>query len=95
MAPGMRYGGASNFDGVFTQTQRDVFSSSTVTKEHLGSLFAPACSSFFGIYKFLIPIFLLALTLFSLSFLNEYFYLVNLVEILFACICDNSLAILN
>lgn len=48
MAPGMLYGGASNFDGVFTQKQRDMFSSSTATKEHLGSLFAPACSSFLG-----------------------------------------------
>lgn len=56
MAPGILYGGASNFDGVFTQKQRDMFSSSTATKEHLGSLFAPACSSsFFGIS--LTPIF--------------------------------------
>lgn len=47
MAPGILYGGASNFDGVITQKQRDMFSSSTATKEHLGSLFAPACSSSF------------------------------------------------
>lgn len=48
MAPGMLYGGASNFDGVFTQKQRNMYSSSTTAaaaKEHLGSLFAPACSS--------------------------------------------------
>ncbi|KAL3342920.1 hypothetical protein AABB24_026788 [Solanum stoloniferum] len=47
MAPGILYGGASNFDGVFTQKQRDVFSSSTAPKGHLGSLFAPASSSNF------------------------------------------------
>lgn len=41
MAPGILYNGGSNFDGVFTQKQRDVFSSSTAT------LFAPACSSSF------------------------------------------------
>lgn len=45
MVPGMLYGGASNFDGVFTQRQRDMHSSTA--KEHLGSLFAPACSSSF------------------------------------------------
>lgn len=45
MAPGILYGGSSNFDGVFTQKQRDVFSSSTAPKGHLGSLFAPASSS--------------------------------------------------
>ncbi|CAN4088152.1 unnamed protein product [Withania somnifera] len=44
MVPGMFYGGASNFDGVFTQ--RDMYSSTA--KEHLASLFAPACSSFLG-----------------------------------------------
>ncbi|MCD7455423.1 hypothetical protein HAX54_028109 [Datura stramonium] len=47
MAPGMLYGGASNFDGVFSQKQRNMYSSTTATaaKEHLGPLFAPACSS--------------------------------------------------
>ncbi|CAN4086078.1 unnamed protein product [Withania somnifera] len=39
MAPGMLYGGASNFDGVFY---------SSTAKEHLGSIFSPACSSFLG-----------------------------------------------
>ncbi|KAK4362440.1 hypothetical protein RND71_017681 [Anisodus tanguticus] len=51
MAPGMLYGGAgaSNyFDGVLIQKQRVMSSSTTTPKEHLGSLFAPASSSFLG-----------------------------------------------
>ncbi|KAM3246912.1 Homeobox-leucine zipper protein HOX5 [Capsicum chinense] len=42
MARGMLYGGGSNFD----QKQRDMYFSTA--KEHLGSLFGPDCSSFFG-----------------------------------------------
>ncbi|OIT08418.1 PREDICTED: homeobox-leucine zipper protein HAT5-like [Nicotiana attenuata] len=52
MAPGMLYSGGSgafNFNGVLNQKQRVMSSSSssssTIAKEHLGSLFVPGCSS--------------------------------------------------
>ncbi|XP_060204700.1 homeobox-leucine zipper protein ATHB-12-like [Lycium barbarum] len=48
MAPGMLYGGASNyFDGIFNQKQRVMSSSTSTAKEHTASLFAPASSSSF------------------------------------------------